>query len=173
MSILAGDLVRASDLTSFYDRLNVLRRKVGLSNVTAPSVQNKNAEAQDINNLDAAMTTFVSSSRANRWYTKVDNYTTSAGQLIKSALGNDILSQFDTWDQVCYQHYASDYSDYSDDADNYNNCPSYSCQWSGNSGVCDGNCTAWYGSENSDRTQVSSHTGDNTWSNTSWCSYSR
>lgn len=153
MAINQGDLVQATQLQSWYNRLNALRTKTGLTAITVPNEQNKLVTARNIEILNNELNNFKN--EKSSWYSKTKEYMVNKGSLIETSINSELLTLFDTWDNVCYGYSSCDCCVGYDSADNNGHCPNHVCPYSGNHSVCPENVVVSDTSQNStDKVQV-------------------
>lgn len=123
MAINQGDLVQATQLQSWYDRLNALRTKTGLTAITVPNEQNQLATAANIESLNTELNNFKNA--RSSWYSKSKEYIVNKGALIETSIDTELLTLFDTWDNVCYGYSPCDCCVSNKSVDNEFHCPGY------------------------------------------------
>ncbi len=140
-----GEKILSSWLTGQYDRLNALRTKTGLSEITVPNESGKSITAKNISDLNDQLEAFHDA--RSSWYAKSKDYLVNKGSLITLSIDTDLDSLFDAWENVCYGYnacpsYCPSFSCPNYPANYSSNCPQYTCPFSGNTGVCPENAPA-------------------------------
>ena len=113
---MADDRVLASDINSYYSRLNNIRSKFGLGAVGVPSIvsMQTNVLSEQIKTYDDKMTE-TANSRSQYISKNLSTGDLSQGAVTKRSTDVNIKQMLTTWESTCYHR--SDYSDRSNDGD--------------------------------------------------------
>lgn len=121
-----GTGLLASDINSYYIRLNGIRRKFNIPQITPPNYyQGMRALSSDIVAVDNLLTT---TANATQWINKdLTLGDISVGARILAQTDTNIKQMLTTWENTCIYH--NDCGDYGDYGGDHNN-------WASDHGVC-------------------------------------